>query len=262
MSTLWVIRRAFWLGVRDYTAIFTWKTWLTNWFVRVVAQVSFFALVGRMLGAPGQTEFLLIGNAVMLAAMVGMWAVNMVSWERSAGTLPLLAASPTRPAVVLASRGSYLIIDATLSSCGALLVTAAWFGIPLPWPRVVAVVALIAVVAASAFCFGTFAGSLLLGFRKIETIVTNVGLVSLMTLCGVNVPLDFYPEPARWVSSVLPLTHGLVAVRLAVAGDLHNALQAAAQEAAVGAGWLTVCLLTFTTIIRRGRRHGTLDFAS
>jgi ABC-2 type transport system permease protein len=158
MSLLLVIRRAFWLGVRDYASIFTWKTWLTNWFVRVVAQVSFFALVGRMLGAPEQTEFLLVGNAVMLAAMVGMWAVNMVSWERSAGTLPLLAGGPTHPAVVLAARGSYLVLDGTVSASSALLVTAALFGMPLPWPRVLVVIGLIAVVAASAYCFGTVAG--------------------------------------------------------------------------------------------------------
>ncbi|WP_410595589.1 ABC transporter permease [Amycolatopsis sp. lyj-23] len=262
MTLLLVIRRAFWLGARDYTSIFTWKTWLTNWFVRVVAQVSFFALVGRLVGAPGQTEFLLVGNAVMLAAMVGMWAVNMVSWERSAGTLPLLAASPTHPAVVLAARGAYLVLDGTLSASGALLVTAVMFGTPLPSSRVPVVIILIAVVAASAYCFGTLAGSLLLGFRSIETIVTNVGLVTLMTLCGVNVPLDFYPEPLRWVSSLLPLTHGLVAVRLAVAGDFRGALLPTMQEALVGTGWLTVCLLAVSTIMRRGRRTGTLDFAS
>ncbi|MFI0421725.1 ABC transporter permease [Spongiactinospora sp. 9N601] len=262
MNLLLVIRRAFWLGARDYMSIFTWKTWLTNWFVRVVAQVSFFALVGRMVGSPEQTEFLLVGNAVMLAAMVGMWAVNMVSWERSAGTLPLLAAGPTHPAVVLASRGSYLIIDGTVSASGALLVTAFLFGMPLPWPHLAVVIGLIAVVAASAYCFGILAGSLLLGFRSIEMVVTNVGLVTLMLLCGVNVPLDFYPEPVQWVSSVLPLTHGLLAVRRTIAGDLTGALLPAAQEVLVGAGWLTVCLLIVTTIIRRGRRRGTLDFAS
>jgi ABC-2 type transport system permease protein len=262
MSLLLVVRRAFLLGARDYTSIFTWRTWLTNWLVRVIAQVSFFALVGRLLGAPGQTQFLLVGNAVMLAAMVGMWAVNMVSWERSAGTLPLLTAGPTHPAVVLAARGSYLILDGTVSASSALLVTAALFRMPLPWSRLAAVVVLIAVVAASAYCFGILAGSLLLGFRSIQTIVTNVGLVTLMTLCGVNVPLSFYPEPLRWVSSVLPLTHGLTAVRLAVAGDLRDALVPAVQEVLVGAGWLTVFLLTVTTIIRRGRRLGTLDFAS
>jgi ABC-2 type transport system permease protein len=92
--------------------------------------------------------------------------------------------------------------------------------------------------------------------------VTNVSLVGLMTLCGVNVPLDFYPEPLRWLSSVLPLTHGLAAVRLAVAGHVRDALLPAAQEALVGAGWLIVCFLTITSIIRRGRRLGTLDFAS
>ncbi|MFJ6076511.1 ABC transporter permease [Streptomyces sp. NPDC093065] len=259
---LLIIRRAFWLGARDYTSIFTWKTWLTNWFVRVVAQVSFFALLGRLIGGPGQTEFLLVGNAVAVAAMLGMYAVNMVSWERSAGTLPLIASGPTRPAIVLASRGSYLILDGTLSASGGLLVTAALFGIPLSWSRLVVVFLLIAVVAASSYCFGLVAGSLLLGFRSIETIVTNVGVVSLMTLCGVNVPMSSYPEPLRWVSSLLPLTHGLGAVRLAMAGELGDAIVPAVQELLVGAGWLALFLLTVTSLVRRGRRTGTLDFAS
>ncbi|GAA1713251.1 hypothetical protein GCM10009745_71900 [Kribbella yunnanensis] len=262
MNLLSVVRRAFWLGARDYTAIFTWKTWLTNWLVRVVAQVSFFALVGKLLDSPEQTKFLLIGNSVLLAAMAGLWAVNMVSLERSAGTLPLLASGPTHPAVVLTARGSYLILDGTLSASAATLITTVLFGVPLPWPTLVVMVLLIAVVATSAYCFGILLGSLLLGFRAIETIVTNVSLVSLMTLCGVNVPLSFYPEPVRWVSSVLPLTHGLTAVRHAVDGDLAGALLPAAQELLVGFSWLAICFLTITITIRRGRRLGTLDYAS
>jgi ABC-2 type transport system permease protein len=194
--------------------------------------------------------------------MVGMWAVNMVAWERSSGTLPLLAAGPTNPAVVLASRGAYLIADGTLSATGALLVTGCLFGLPMPWPDVLLVPPLIALVAVSAYCFGTFAGGLLLGYRSIETIVTNVGVVLLMTLCGVNVPMDAYPGWLRPVSDVLPLTHGLTAIRLTLAGDLSSAGVQAVWEALVGAGWLSVSLLTFTAIVRRGRRLGTLDYAA
>jgi ABC-2 type transport system permease protein len=262
MMTLQVIRHAFRLGARDYATIFTWKTWLSSWFVRVLAQVTFFALVGKMLGAPERTQFLLVGNSVMVAGMVGMWAVNMVAWERSTGTLPLLAASPTHPAIVLVSRGSYLIADGTVSASAALLVSGYLFGVPLPWQRLLLVFPAILLVAASAFCFGTFAGGLLLGYHSVQTIVTNVGLVMLMALCGVNVPLDVYPEPLRWISALLPVTHGLAAIRLILAGHLAPAIAQAVCEALVGAGWLTGCLASFHTIVRRGRRRGTLDYAS
>ncbi|WP_236796411.1 ABC transporter permease [Amycolatopsis sp. GM8] len=262
MTVLHVIRRAFRIGASEYRTIYTWKTWLSAWFVRVLAQVSFFALLGKLLGSPEQTRFLLIGNAVMLAAIGGMFAINMVSSERSIGTFALLAASPTHPAIVLAARGAYLIADGTVSATGALVVACRLFGIPLGWGQLLPVVVLIALVAWSAYGFGTLAGGLLLGFRSVETIATNVGLVTLMTLCGANVPLDAYPAPLRWVSEILPVTHGLAGVRLVFDGQFAAAAIQGAQEALVGAGWLVVCLLTFTRFVRRGRRLGTLDFAT
>ncbi|GAA4238653.1 hypothetical protein GCM10022254_55470 [Actinomadura meridiana] len=262
MTVLHVIRRSVRIGVREYRTIYTWKTWLSAWFVRVLAQVAFFALVGRMLGAPEQTRFLLVGNAVVLAAMSGMFAVNMVSSERSGGTLPLLAASPTHPAVVLTGRGAYMIADGTVSAVAALLVASRLFHVPLDWWQIPPIVLLILLVGWSAYCFGTLIGGLLLGFRTVQTIATNVCLVSLMNLCGVNVPLDSYPAPLRWISAVLPVTHGLRGVRLTLAGHLSEAAAQGALEALVGAGWLAACLLTFTRFVRRGRRLGTLDFAT
>src|SRR6266508_1403678 len=221
MNTLQVMRYAFLSGARDYGSIYTWKTWLGGWFLRVLAQVTFFALLGRLLRSDEQTWFLLVGNATMLAAMEGVWALNMVSWERNTGTLPLLVASPTSPVVVLASRGTYLIGDGVVSALGAL------------------------------FLIGPLDG-----------LVANVGLVTVMTLCGVNVPLSAYPTPVAWVSRFLPLTHGLIAVRDVLDGRLGAAALQALAEAAVGAGWLGVCLLTFGWFIGRGRRDGSLEYAT
>ncbi len=182
MTTLRIMRYALLSGAYDYGSIYTWRSWLGGWFLRVLAQVSFFALIGRLLGAEQQTWFLLVGNAVMLAAMEGVWALNMVGWERSAGTLPLLAASPTSPVLVLASRGVYLIADGSISALGALFVLGPLFGLPLPWPRVLLVIPLTILVGASAYCLGTFLGGIVLGFRGVNSLVANVGLVAVMTL--------------------------------------------------------------------------------
>lgn len=262
MKTLRIVRYAFLSGARDYGAIYTPKTWLTGWLLRVLAQVTFFALLGRLLRSPEQTWFLLVGNAVMLAAMEGVWALNMVIWERTAGTLPLLVASPTNPVVVLASRGTYLIGDGVLSALSALLLIGALFGLPMPWPRILLVVPLTVLVGASAYCLGTFLGGVLLGFRSLNNVVANVGLITVMTLCGVNVPLAAYPEPVAWVARFLPLTHGLIAVRDVLDGQLAAAAAQALAEAAVGAGWFGACLLTFGWFISRGRRTGSLEYAT
>ncbi len=262
MSTLRIMRYAFLSGARDYGSVYTWKTWLGGWFLRVLAQVTFFALIGRLLRSDQQTWFLLVGNAVMLAAMEGVWALNMVTWERNAGTLPLLVASPTSPVVVLASRGTYLIGDGVASALGALFLIGPLFGLPMAWPRTLLVVPLTVLVGASAYCFGTFLGGVLLGFRWLNNVVANVGLVTVMTLCGVNVPLSAYPRPVAWVSQLLPLTHGLIAIREVFAGQLVAAAWQALAETAVAAGWLTVCLLTFGWFIGHGRRDGSLEYAT
>jgi ABC-2 type transport system permease protein len=262
MTTLRIMRYALLSGAYDYGSIYTWRSWLGGWFLRVLAQVSFFALIGRLLGAEQQTWFLLVGNAVMLAAMEGVWALNMVSWERNAGTLPLLAASPTSPVLVLASRGVYLIADGSLSAIGALFVLGPLFGLPLPWPRVLLVIPLTVLVGASAYCLGTFLGGIVLGYRGVNSLVANVGLVAVMTLCGINVPLAAYPGPVAWIAQCLPVTHGLIAVRDVLAGNMAAAGAQALAEAGVAVCWLAICLLTFRWFVYRGRRNGSLEYAT
>lgn len=261
MTTLRIIGYAARTGASDYLSIYTWRSWLGGWFVRVLAQVMFFALIGRLLGTPQQVWFLLVGNAIMLAAMEGLFALNMVSWERGSGTLELLAASPTNPVVVLASRGVYLVADGTVSALGALFILGPLFHLPLPGPATLLVVPLVVLIGVSAYCFGTFLGGLIIAYHTIDSIVVNVGIVILMALCGVNVPLDAYPDPVAWVCHFLPVTNGLVAVREVLAGNPGVAGWYALAEAGVAAAWLGACLLTFEWFVRRGRRTGTLEFA-
>lgn len=260
LANLRIMRYSVLSGAADYASIYTWRTWLAGWYLRVLAQVIFFAMIGQLLGSAERTWFLLVGNAVMLAAMEGVWALNMVTWQRGTGTLALMVASPSSAVLVFASRGAYLIVDGVLSALGALAVAGPLFDLPLPWPRVLLVVPLTVLVGASAYCLGTFLGGLIIGARDLGGVVANVGLVVLMTLCGVNVPLDFYPDPVAWVARLLPLTHGLQAIRSVLAGDLGAAGHQALLELAVGLGWLTLAVLTFDRFIRRGRRQGTLDF--
>jgi ABC-2 type transport system permease protein len=260
VSGLRVMRYAFLSGAADYAAIYTWTSWLSGWYLRVLSQVIFFALIGKLLHSEQQTWFLLVGNAVMLAAMEGIAALNLVSWERDSGTLQLLAASPSSPVLVFAARGSYLVADGLVSSLGALFVAGALFGLPLPWPRILLVVPLTLLVGASAYAFGTFLAGVLVRARRLNGLVANVAIIVLMTLCGVNVPLAAYPPPVALAARFLPLTHGLVAIRQVLAGQLAPALVHAGLEAAVGLGWLALCLATFGRFVRHGRRDGTLEF--
>ena len=262
-STVNVMHHAFRAGMADYRAIFTWKSWLAGWMVRVIAQVAFFALIGERLGDDQKTFYLLVGNSILVAALTGVFSLNMTTAERWAGTLPLLVASPSSPVIVFSARGSYLAVDGMLSALAALFIAGPIFGMDLPWPAVLAVVPLTGVVALASYCFGTFLAGIVFRFRSINSLVVLTTHVSLMAACGVNVPLDYYPQALEWFSRVLPVTNGLLAVRGVFDGAAPGTiLLDAAFEGAVAVGWMTIALATFNQLASRGRRDGSLDYGA
>ncbi len=149
-ENLRVARFAVLSGAYDYFAIYSLRSWVFGWMVRVLSQVTFFALIGKLLKSDEQTQFLLIGNAVMIGAMGGIFALNMTTAERANGTLSLLVASPSRPVVVFAARGLYVVADAVLSGLLGLFIIGPIFGLHFPWPRVLLVVPLTTLVGLSA----------------------------------------------------------------------------------------------------------------
>jgi ABC-2 type transport system permease protein len=250
-------------GAYDYFEIYTLKSWVAGWLVRVLSQITFFALIGRLLDSEARTHFLLIGNAVVIAAMGGIFALFMTTAERANGTLSLLVASPSSPAVVFASRGVYVTADAAFSALLGLFLVGPVFDLAFPWPEVLLVVPLTVLIGFSAYSFSTFLAGVVLRHREVNGLVVNATIVSLMTMCGINVPIDFFPQPLEWVASVLPITNGLEAIRDTLNGESAARIAAnATAELAVLLAWLTLALATFGRFVGHGRRDGSLEFAS
>ncbi|HUH15919.1 MAG TPA: ABC transporter permease, partial [Gaiellaceae bacterium] len=260
-SLLHVAGRAARTGYQDYKVIYTWKTWLAGWYLRVLAQVAFFALIGELLGSRERTHFLLVGTAVFLASAGTFVAVASTAWERWSGTLPLLVASPTRPVLVFSTRSLYFVVDAVLTSLGAFFVAAPLFGLELPWPRVLLVVPLVGVVALASYALAIAVGGIAVRLPSVRNVASNVTTLTMLTVCGVVVPVGFYPAPVQWLAQALPLTHGLAAVRDLLAGEpLAALLPNVGLEVLVGLAWLGVALLTFDRLASSGRRDGSIEF--
>jgi ABC-2 type transport system permease protein len=260
-ATALVLRYAVVTGFQDYSVTFTWKTWLAGWYVRVLFQVVFFALIGRLLGSEERLQYLLVGNAVMLAAIGSLFAVAGTTWERRAGTMPLLVASPSSPIVVLAGRSAWALTDGFVSSLAAFFVAAPIFDIDLPWPRTLLVIPLVALVSASCYALGIFLGGLVLRAMSTRNVVANLTWGTIMAIGGVNVPISYYPEAVEWLAQALPLVHGLEAIRELLRGDsLVALLPDVALELLVAAGWLCLALLTFDRFAQKGRRDGSIEF--
>ena len=264
MSTPTIMRYAFRAGLADYRSMYTWKSWVAGWLVRVLAQVAFFAFIGSRLGDDDQaTYYLLVGNALAVAAVTGVFSLNTTSGERWAGTLSLLVASPSSPVVVFGSKGSYLAVDGTLSALSALFIVGPLFGMDLPWPEILLVIPLTGLVAYSCYCFGTFLAGIVFRYRNINSFVVLTSYMTIMALCGVNVPLDYFPTVLEWLSRFLPLTNGLLAIReIFEGGSAAAVLGYAALEALVAVGWMTAALLSFNRLASKGREDGSLDFGA
>lgn len=84
-----------------------------------------------------------------------------------------------------------------------------------------------------------------------------------MAFCGVSLPRSVFPDFVAWVAGLMPLTHGLDAVREVLADARPSVVLAKiGLEALVGAGWLVASLLTFRRLADAGRRDGSVVFSA
>ena len=115
-------------------------------------------------------------------------------------------------------------------------------------------------VAVSCYCYGCFMAALVYRFEWLQSAASNVSYLAVTVLAGVNVPTDYWPRPVQLVSDILPVTHGLRAVR-ALTGQVPMALPAVQVllELLVGVGWLVAAMFLLRRWIEADRAAGRID---
>lgn len=253
---LWAARA----GMADHAVMFTLRTWMLGWFMRMLAQVLFFLTIGDLLG-PGQARYLLIGNGVLMVTLHGLNATASTTWELENGTLGLLVASPSSPSTVLAGRSLFWLPDGLACGVGAVLLLSPVAGLRLTPGAVLALIVVMAVTALSSYCLGLFLGSLVLTAGDLRNVVSNGMLTVMMALCGPEFPPASLGRFFGHVGAFLPLTHGLRAVRGIFGADGAGQIAGlTAQEALVGSCWLAVALTVLHLRARRSRHEGAALF--
>jgi ABC-2 type transport system permease protein len=249
-------------GFAELRALYTWQTWTGGWLVRLLSQVTFFALLGQLVGSPALTRYIVVGNAVALVSVEACLVVVSMCRERMTGTLPLIVAAPSNHLPVYLGRGVHWLGTGMLSSTVALAVVPHLFHVPLPFTRLMVAIPILGVVGLSTYCYGCVLGYLALRAMRWQMPVLNLGYLVLLAVCGVNVPVGFWPWPLRVLAEVLPLTHGLAAIRAILAGQPAQAVPYLGLEALVGAGWLALAVFAGQRLVARGRIDGSLELGS
>lgn len=257
-----IVRWAALAGFEERRSLFTWRTWVFGWLLRLLAQVLFFALIGVLLGSQERVVFLFVGNVALIVAGNTLAVAPDASEERYAGTLPLLVAAPASAVHVFTGKTLLWMAEATTVGTIAFVVLAPVLGFDLVLPDHLWVPLVLGAVALGCYGLGIFLASLLFRAVQVGNTVFNFVWISMAAICGVNVALDFFPGPVQAVANVLPLTHGLLALR-GVTGQLEvDILAQVGLELAIGAGWMLLAVASFRWFAEGGRKAGTLDWVA
>lgn len=256
--TIGVMAQSLALGLAEFRNLYSLRSWTIGWLVRMLAQVAFFGSIGLLIRSRAYMQYLLVGNAVVIVALEATIVVLFMAGERFNGTLQLLLTTPTQAITVFLGRGLNWIATGVVTATITLILLPPLFGVPVPPLRLLACLPVLVVIGIAAYAYGSFLGGLTLRMPSLDWLVLNVGYLLVMTLAGVNVPVAYWPAAMRAVAQLLPVTHGLHAIRGILAGGQPGAILAdVGLEVVVGAGWLLAAGLSYQWFIAHARRRGS-----
>lgn len=204
--------------------------------------------------------FTLIGALTFALISASVSALpSAIATALGRGTLEAFLATPTHPAVLFAGMSAYTIVWALVR--GALLLTAGLvLGVRIAWGNAATDALIIVLLLLAYAAVGLVGSSLLIRFRTTGPLLTGSLTLSAF-LGGVYYPTHVIPSWLQEVSSFLPLTYGLRALRqsalrgaefAAVSGDVAVlALQTAVL--------LLVGVAAIGSALRHARRSGTIS---
>jgi ABC-2 type transport system permease protein len=255
--------RIFWNGGRlSYTALFNWarpSIYIPTLLGAPTFQILFFAALGSY--ATGMDPaFFAIGNAVQVCSMSGIYGMTMaVANERWFGTLPALMASPANRAALFGGRFIPFIVNGIFVSAYGFALSWIVLGVRFDLSTLGIIVLAMVVTAFSCSAIGAVQGGLSLRLRD-GLFGANLLVFLFLLFCGVNIPLSALPPWMQVGSQVLPFTHGLEAVRQAIAGaGLAEVGGLIATEAVIGLAYALAAFFLFRWLERSAYRNATLD---
>ena len=262
MNWLRVFRHGLFLGLQDFRIFWnSWRMWLMTHIVRVMTSAAMWVLLGRLLESEERVHFLLIGQIVIVGSQYTGWAVAAFTWDRMfIGTYPMLVAAPSSLVPVMMGRTSIWLLNGVATSMMTFVILVPLFGLPLPASGVFWIPLIIVLVCASSFGLAFCLGSLINWVPRLRNVAHNTVSMVMAAICGVVVPVAFWPGWVQSVAQILPVTHGLQSIRLLTAGGpTGDVALGAAVEVLVGLAWLGLGVLTLDRTVNLARRRGTIE---
>lgn len=250
-------------AVLSYIALFRWlhpPTYLASKILMPLTQILFFSFVGMYATNSTNATFYVIGNAIHIVAINGIFGVTMsIGEERWVGTLPYLFATPANRLTMFLGRAFVHVFDGILGALIGLLWGVLLLGLDLSKANPATLLLTIVITT-----FSTCALGLLMGCLSLITLnvmfVNNTVYFLLMIFSGANVPLAQMPGWMQTISWMLPLTRGIASARQIIAGgDFASVAPLLAGEFAIGLVYICLGYSLFRWFEFQAKRRGTLE---
>ena len=235
--------------------------------VSTAAQLATFYYLSRAVGTQFHPDgmpyflFLLVGTGFFAFLITGMHSfLRTVQDSQQNGTLEVLMATSTPPSVLL-------LLSAMSSFFGGGVQLAAYVGAgillfaPGLHVSLLGCSLVLALSALTAIAIGIFAAGLQVSIQKGSAMLWALGS-SAWLMAGTLFPIAVLPRPVRLLSDLLPLTHSLTGMRLALTETsasvpLWHEIVTLAIYCAI---LLPLSVIFFSWTVRRARQLGTLCY--
>lgn len=254
--TLTLLRYAWLVGLRDFQYVWTWRSWLFGWTLRVTAGATTWVLVSRLLDSQHATQYLLVGQIFAIGASGTFWALSAAAFDRLDGTFEHLAISPVAYLYLLLGRTGVWYVSGLGSALLAALILTLAFGRPVPPSQQLHLLLALATACLSAFTFAMAHGALLARWPRARNLFLGLLSTEVVLLSGAVVPVDYWPPFLAFASFVLPVTHSLQGVRSQLESPGSAFWPHVGAELAVALLWLLVACFITQKIIDGMRRRG------
>ena len=252
---------------KDFLTAVRYRNGFVFTIIAPAAQLATFYYLSRAIGPQFHPDgmpyflFLLVGTGFYTFLLAGIHSFSRAIQEsQQTGTLEVLMTTSTPPALLV----SLSAIPAFAGALVQLLVylgTGILFITPVPHVNVpgCALVFIFSILIAVAI--GLFAAGLQVAIHKGSAVLWLFGSVSWF-MAGALFPVSALPSPVRALSNLLPLTHSLVGMRLALLQTATSSGLTREIELLTlfGIFLLPLSVIFFSWTVRRARQLGTLSF--
>ncbi|MGD2163519.1 MAG: ABC transporter permease [Anaerolineales bacterium] len=247
----------------SYIALFNWLrpvTYMASKVIMPLNQILFFTFLGISATGRDSAGFYIIGNAVQIAAVSGIYGVTFsIGGERWTGTLGYLFGTPANRMFLFLGRAFFHILDGMLGVVLGFMWGVVLLGLDLSNTDFIALGLTIVITTISTSGLGLLMGCLSLITRNIM-FVNNTVYFLLLVLSGANIPLEVFPNTLQSLSYALPLTRGIQASRILIdGGSLTQVSRLLMGELIVGLAYASVGYFLFRWFEMQAKRMGSLE---